>query len=80
MIMPRTAMLMLNTTSRNTRHFVRDFREFRTDIEAAEPDHLFIAEFSKWINNWWLLHIQKVDQGLGAFLKGVFPILRRMKQ
>lgn len=61
------------------RAFVRDFQEFRTDLESAEPDHLFIAEFSKWMNNWCFLHIQKVDQGLGVFLRGAFPILGRMK-
>ncbi len=55
--------------------FIRDFGEFRNDLEVAEPDHQFIAEFSIWMKNWWLLHIQRVDTGLGAFLRDVFPIL-----
>jgi hemerythrin len=57
--------------------FIRDFAEFRADIEAAEPDHRFITEFRAWMKNWWLLHIRKVDTGLGAFLQGAFPMISR---
>ncbi|MGO9380066.1 MAG: bacteriohemerythrin [Dissulfurispiraceae bacterium] len=53
--------------------FVRDFREFRVDLEAMEPSVQFIAEFARWIVNWWLMHIQRIDKGLGIFLKRVLP-------
>jgi hemerythrin len=53
--------------------FVLDFREFRVDIETAEPSAQFIAEFSKWITNWWIMHIQRIDKGLGLFLNSVLP-------
>ena len=53
--------------------FVRDFHEFRQDLQTAEPSAQFIAEFSKWITNWYIMHIQRVDKGLGAFLHRVLP-------
>ena len=53
--------------------FVLDFREFRVDLETAEPGAQFVAEFSKWITNWWIMHIQRIDKGLGAFLNSVLP-------
>lgn len=53
--------------------FVRDFSEFRVDLETVEPSAQFIAEFSRWITNWWIMHIQRVDKGLGAFLQRVLP-------
>lgn len=59
--------------------FIRDFAEFRADIESAEPDHQFITEFRAWMKNWWLLHIRKVDTGFGAFLQNAFPMLARNK-
>jgi hemerythrin len=49
--------------------FVRDYREFRKDL-AAGADPVFIQEFKRWIANWYLLHIEKVDKGLGTFLQG----------
>lgn len=57
--------------------FIRDLREFKADLEAAEPSEQFIGEFNKWMRNWWLLHIQHVDQGLGAFLQTALPMLSR---
>ena len=53
--------------------FVRDFHEFRVDVEIAEPSAQFIAEFFRWMSNWWIMHIQRVDKGLGAFLQRVLP-------
>jgi hemerythrin len=55
--------------------FVNYFREFRADFEAATPSHQFVTEFTKWMTNWWMIHIQHIDKGLGAFLKTVFPML-----
>ena len=52
---------------------MHDFREFRVDLEAMEPSVQFIAEFARWIVNWWLIHIQRIYKGLGIFLKGVLP-------
>ena len=51
--------------------FVLDFRQFRVDLEQAEPSAQFIAEFFKWITNWWIMHIQRIDKGLGSFLNSV---------
>lgn len=56
--------------------FIRDLSEFKIDLEVAEPSAQFIEEFKKWICNWWMLHIQHIDKGLGKFIQGVFPILR----
>lgn len=50
--------------------FVRDYREFRKDL-AAGNDPVFVNEFKRWIANWYLLHIEKVDKGLGAFLQSI---------
>ena len=55
------------------RAFVRDFHEFRVDLETAEHSPQFVAEFSRWITNWWISHIQRIDKGLGAFLHSVLP-------
>ncbi|HSW62830.1 MAG TPA: bacteriohemerythrin [Dissulfurispiraceae bacterium] len=49
--------------------FIRDFREFRADLDGALPAQIFINEFARWISNWYKLHIEKVDKGLGAFLQ-----------
>lgn len=58
------------------RAFVRDLQEFKTDLEVAEPSTQFIAEFKRWMRNWWMLHIRHVDKGLGSFLQTAFPLIR----
>ena len=57
--------------------FIISLREFRADLEAGSPSQQFVAEFAKWITNWWLTHIQHIDKGFGAFLRKVFPMLGR---
>jgi hemerythrin len=47
--------------------FVLDFREFRVNLETAETSAQFIAEVSKWINNCWIMHIQRIDKGWAHF-------------
>ena len=53
--------------------FTSDFREFRVDLETVKPSTQFIAEFSKWITNWRIMHVQRIDKGLGTFLNDVLP-------
>ncbi len=60
--------------------FIRDFGEFRTDLEIMESPQQLIAEFNLWIRNWCFLHIQKVDTGLGVFLQEALPVLSHKKQ
>ena len=55
--------------------FILDLYEFKTDLQVPKPSVQFIEEFKKWICNWWMLHIQHVDKGLGKFLQVVFPLL-----
>lgn len=57
------------------RAFIRDLGEFKTDLEAGEPSAQFVEEFKKWMRNWWFLHIQRVDKGLGKFLQEALPLL-----
>ena len=53
--------------------FVRDFHEYGADLEMAQSSAQFISEFSRWMTNWWMMHIQLVDKGLGSFLNSVLP-------
>jgi len=51
--------------------FRRDFEEFRTDLVKGDVSKLFITEFKSWMTNWWLLHINRTDKGLGEFIRKV---------
>lgn len=51
--------------------FKRDFIEFKSDILATKVSPQFRLEFRNWITNWWLIHIVKIDTGLGAFIRRV---------
>lgn len=55
--------------------FIRDLREYRSDLEVAAPNSQFIEEFKRWMRNWWMTHIQHVDKDLGAFLQEAFPLI-----
>ncbi len=57
--------------------FISSIGEFRADLEAAPPSQQFVTEFAKWMINWYIMHIQHIDKGLGAFLRKVFPVLGR---
>jgi len=59
------------------RAFIRDLREFKIDLEGTDPGALFIEEFKRWMHNWWMMHIEHVDKGLGRFLQSAFPLLGR---
>ena len=49
--------------------FRRDFAEFKADMIRDGVTELMIGEWRSWITNWWLLHITRVDKGLGAFIR-----------
>ncbi|MEW6720995.1 MAG: bacteriohemerythrin [Thermodesulfobacteriota bacterium] len=55
--------------------FTRDFSAYRADLTGGAGDALLIAEFRKFMTNWWTLHILKTDQGLGAFMKRDMPFI-----
>jgi hemerythrin len=64
-------------TNRSHAAFIRDLREFKIDLEGTDPGALFIEEFKRWMHNWWMMHIEHVDKGLGRFLQSAFPLLGR---
>jgi len=49
--------------------FRRDFAEFKNEMTRDGVSELMIGEWRNWITNWWLLHITRVDKGLGAFIR-----------
>jgi len=53
------------------RAFKRDFAEFKADMIVRSVTPQFTNEFKKWIVNWWLIHINKIDKDLGKFIKTV---------
>jgi len=55
--------------------FIRDLNEYKNDLAAADPSAQFIEEFKKWMRNWWMIHIQSIDKGLGKSLQAAFPLL-----
>ncbi|MCE5311989.1 MAG: hemerythrin family protein [Nitrospiraceae bacterium] len=55
--------------------FIRDFTEFKKDIDFSGADQLMIKEFCEWIYNWYVLHIQKTDKDLAEVLKKSFPFM-----
>jgi hemerythrin len=50
--------------------FKRDFAEFKADM-TTNVSQQFKNEFKNWICNWWLIHINKMDKGLGEFIRKV---------
>jgi hemerythrin len=57
------------------RAFTRDFNAYRADLTGSAGDALLIAEFRKFITNWWILHITRTDRILGAFMKENIPFI-----
>jgi hemerythrin len=51
--------------------FKSDFAEFRVDMTDTNVSQQFRNEFKNWICNWWLIHISKMDKGLGEFIRKV---------
>jgi len=57
------------------RAFTRDFNAYKADLTGSAGDALLLAEFRKFITNWWILHITKTDRVLGAFMKENIPFI-----
>lgn len=57
------------------RAFTRDFHAYKADLTGSAGDALLMAEFRKFITNWWLLHITKTDRILGTFMKENLPFI-----
>lgn len=49
--------------------FVRDFRNIKAKIEAGGVTAATTIELQRWISDWLLSHISKVDKELGDFIR-----------
>jgi hemerythrin len=60
--------------------FIRDFREFSQDLDNPEVSELIVTEFRDWMRNWWLLHINNIDKGLGRSLQSALMVFGKPPQ
>jgi hemerythrin len=56
--------------------FLRDLAEFETDIRSANDRDKLCRELTKWLANWLVLHITRLDCELGKALRSEMPFIR----
>ena len=56
--------------------FIRDYREYRTELMASGLTDQTGAGFRNWMRNWWFMHVSGTDRKLGSALRARYPFIK----
>lgn len=56
--------------------FIRDYREYLTEIMASGLTVQRADEFRSWMRNWWFMHVSGTDRRLGSALRARYPFIK----